>query len=125
MTSFFAGLAQSLFLLVAAGLSLGAILAGFGFAVPLLDVLNHLQPIWFFGTLICLLQSGVVFRRQKSRALAIALTATGFLASGIIMMPEVISGLLARALPPENAASYRVMTYNIFGMNYDMERSPR
>ncbi len=122
MTSFFVGFIQSAFFLLASALSLAAVLAGFGFAVPLLDTLNHLQPLWFFGTLACLLLAGLVFRRQRSRALVIALTATGFLASGIIVMPEFISGFLARPVMPAGTPSYRLMTYNVFGMNDDMNR---
>ena len=121
MTSFFAGLFRLAFLFAATALSLGAVLAVFGFASPLLDALNHLQPIWFFGTLACLLLTGVFFRTQRARALMMALTATGFLASGIIVMPEFTSAYLARPHAPSDVTSYRLMTFNVFGQNYDME----
>lgn len=120
MTSFFAGLFRSAFFLAAAAFSLGALLAVFGFVSPLLDALNHLQPLWFFGTLACLLLTGVFFRSQRSRALMMAMTATGFLASGIIVMPEFTSAFLARPKAPEGAPSYSLMTFNLFGRNYDM-----
>ena len=121
MTSLLAGLVRAAFFLMALGLSAGAILAAFGFASPLLDAFNHFQPLWFTGTLVCLLLTNVFFRRQRSRALMIALSATGFLTSGVIVMPEIVAGFLARPAPPANAVSYRLMTYNIFGMNYDMD----
>ena len=119
--TFLVGLFRFAFFLAAAALSFGAILAAFGFVSPLLDALNHLQPLWFFGTLACLLLTGVVFRAERSRALMIALSATGFLTSGIIVMPETISSFLARPAPPSTAQVYRLMTYNIFGRNGDME----
>ena len=121
MMSFIAGVFKLAFLAAAAALSLGAVLAVFGFVSPLLDALNHLQPLWFFGTLACLLLTGVVFRAQRSRALTMALTATGFLASGIIVMPEFTSAFLARPHTPADATSYRLMTFNVFGQNYDTQ----
>ena len=121
MTSFFAGLFRFAFFVVAAAFSFGALLAVFGFVSPLLDALNHLQPLWFFGTLACLLLTGVFFRSQRSRALMMAMTATGFLASGIIVMPEFTSAFLARPKAPDNASTYRLMTFNLFGRNYDMD----
>ncbi len=121
MASLVGGLFRVAFFLCALFLSLGAILAAFGFASPVLDAFNHLQPLWFVGTLLCLLLTGVFFRHQRSRALMIALSATGFLSSGVIVMPEIIAGFLARPATPAGAVSYRLMTYNIFGMNYDMD----
>ncbi len=121
MASFFVGLFKFTFFVLAAVLSLCAILAGFGFAVPLFDILNHLQPLWFLGTLVCLILSGMLFRRQRNRALAVAISATGFLASGIIIVPEFISGFLARPVAPAGATTFRLMTYNLFGLNYDMD----
>lgn len=119
MTSLLAGLARAAFFLVALGLSVGAVFAAFGFISPLLDAFNHFQPLWFAGTLVCLLLTGAFFRNERSRALMIALSATGFLTSGVMVMPEIVAGFLARPAPPANAASYRLMTYNIFGANYD------
>ena len=115
------GLVRAVFFLATLGLSAGAILAVFGFIEPLLDAFNHFQPLWFAGTLICLLLTGVFFRRQRSRALMIALSATGFLTSGIIVVPEIISGYLPRPAAPADAETYRLMTYNVFGLNYDMQ----
>ncbi len=119
MTSLLVGLVRAAFFLTALGLGAGAVLAAFGFISPLLDAFNHFQPLWFVGTLVCLLLTGVFFTNQRSRALMIALSATGFLTSGVMVMPEIVAGFLVRPEAPAAATSYRLMTYNIFGMNYD------
>lgn len=121
MTSLLGGLFRVAFFLVAVSFSLGAVLAAFGFAYPLFDAFNHLQPLWFAGTLACLLLTGLFYHRERSRALMIALSATGFLTSGIIMVPEFIASLLARPAVADGAPTYRLITYNLFGLNYDMD----
>ncbi|MBU1174466.1 MAG: endonuclease/exonuclease/phosphatase family protein [Alphaproteobacteria bacterium] len=120
MTSVFVGLFRFAFFVAAASLGFGAVFALFGFVSPLLDALNHLQPLWFFGTLLCLLLTGAAFRNQRSRALMLALSATGFLSSGIIVMPEVMSGFLDRPDAPPDAPAYRLVSFNLFGLNEDM-----
>lgn len=119
--AFFAGVLRIGHFLAAAGFSLAAIGAVLGFASPLLDMLNHFQPLWFAGTLVTLMLTGAVYRGKRSRALMLALSATGFLASAITVMPEVALGL--KPLDPPAAAgtpTYRIMTYNLFARNNDI-----
>jgi endonuclease/exonuclease/phosphatase (EEP) superfamily protein YafD len=96
--------------------ALPAALALFGFAIPPLDLLNHLQLIWFFGTLVALVLALVV----RVRRWALVLAAIGFLASAWTFGPEWLSSLKTR--PTANGTIVKVMTHNVFGLNYDMKR---
>ncbi len=119
MTVFLLRLVQICHLLFAVVFSLLAIGAGLGFANPLLDSLNHLQLLWFFGTLALLLMTAPLYVAYRLRAALMALTATGFLASAIIVIPEALSAFLPQdALPQDGRPVYRIVTYNMFGMNY-------
>lgn len=113
---------QAFYLLGTFGVVLAAILAALGYALPWLDALNHLQPVWFLGTLLALITSVVFFRRGMMRAVVLSLTGTGFLASAMIVVPEVLETFAPRPPAPAGAVQYRVLTYNIFGLNYDMKR---
>jgi endonuclease/exonuclease/phosphatase (EEP) superfamily protein YafD len=108
------GLAALLILVTA----LPAGLALLGFAVPLLDLLNHLQLLLFFGTLAAALAALLLGLARGWKILALL----GFLASAATFAPEWLS-----SLAPRDAASgvttVRLMTHNIFGLNYDMERT--
>lgn len=96
--------------------------AALGFASGLLDAFNHLQPVLFVGTLLSLLIVPALFKSPRVRAFVLSACATGFLASATIVIPEAISALLARdPLPLEGRAGFRLMTYNIFGRNFEME----
>jgi endonuclease/exonuclease/phosphatase (EEP) superfamily protein YafD len=92
------------------------VLALFGFGVPPLDLLNHLQLIWFFGSLAAL----VVALLVRTPRWALALGAIGFLASAWTFGPEWVSSLATR--PTANGTIVKVMTHNVFGLNYDMKR---
>ncbi len=112
-----------LFFLGTLVLSLIAIVAALGFIHPSLDVFNHLQPIIFVATFICLLVSPLFLRTDKWQALAITIAATGFLSSAIIFVPEIVLGLQDKSNPiEENQQAYKLLTHNIFGKNYDMQR---
>jgi len=97
-----------------------AVLAVLGFALPLLDALNHFQPLWFVGTLVALLLTGSVYRRPLTRALMIAIAATGFLASAVIVVPEAAARLVPHEAP--QGRSYTLLDFNVFGLNDDMPR---
>jgi endonuclease/exonuclease/phosphatase (EEP) superfamily protein YafD len=97
------------------------VLALFGFAVPLLDLLNHGQSVWFIGTLVGLI---FVLLLHMGR-LGLSLAAIGFLASAWTFVPEWASSLPPRPLASAGTTVLKVMTHNIFGMNYDMERMAR
>ena len=93
-----------------------AILALFGFVLPPLDLLNHLQLVWFFGTLIALVL-GLLVRGWRW---ALALAVIGFAASAWTFVPEWLSSLPAR--PTANGTVLKLMTHNVFGLNYDVKR---
>lgn len=99
-----------------------AIFAGLGYAVPLFDALNHLQPLWFSTTLVALLLAGVFFHNGIARAFALTLSATGFLASAMIVVPEALEGLALHPPAKPGTQTFRLLTYNVFGLNYDMAR---
>ena len=99
--------------------ALPALLALFGFAVPVLDVLNHLQLVLFFGTLIGLLAAPILRMGRVATVLALL----GFVASAWIFVPEWTSSFAARPAPPTDGRPVlRLMTHNMFGLNYDMTR---
>lgn len=114
--------------LCAMALALGsggmALLASLGFAVPALDVLNHLQIPIFFGTLAGLILVLLLVHTGMWRWVAIITCAAGALASAAVVVPEVIFGFLPRPpLPTDGRPVLKAMTDNLFGLNYDMERT--
>lgn len=104
----------------ALGLTVCAVAAALGFAHPLLDVLNHFQPVWFAGLLIVLLTTGVLYGSDRMRALTMTLGATGFLASAITVVPEFVSAWVTPPAAADGRPVYRLMSYNLFARNYDM-----
>ena len=94
-----------------------AILAIFGGLVPVLDLINHLQLLLFFGTLLALVLALSV---RMPRLLAI-LAFLGFAASAWTFVPEWTSSLAPRPAPT-GAPTVRLMTHNMFGLNTDMKR---
>ncbi len=98
------------------GAAVPAVLALGGFAVPLLDLFNHLQLLLVIGTLGGLALALVLRMRRRWLVLALA----GFIASAWTFGPEWVSGLAPR--PPLANPTLKVMTHNIFGLNYDIER---
>ena len=61
----------------ALGVTVLAIAAVLGFAVPVLDLFNHLQPFLFIGTLFSLLIVTPLLGRGNWRRFMLAATATG------------------------------------------------
>ncbi|MEP7239899.1 MAG: endonuclease/exonuclease/phosphatase family protein [Devosia sp.] len=98
--------------------ALPAMLALFGFAVPLLDLFNHLQLIWLAGTLVGLI--ALLMLRASLPWTVLALL--GLAASAFAVVPEWTSSLAARPAPPAGVRTVTVMTHNVFGLNYDMAR---
>ncbi len=106
------------FALGATGLMLIALAAAFGFAHPALDFFNHLQAVIFPGTLFCLLASPFFVDMPRWRALAMTVSATGFMASSLIVVPELTPLLNARdAMPQDGRPVYKLLTHNLFGRN--------
>src|SRR3569623_680330 len=95
-----------------------AILALLGFAVPVFDLLNHLQLLLIIGTLAGFVLA-LLFRMGREW---IAFALLGVITSGITFVPELASSFATRPSPPPNVQVLKVMTHNIFGLNYDMQR---
>jgi endonuclease/exonuclease/phosphatase (EEP) superfamily protein YafD len=94
-----------------------AILALGGYWMPFLDLFNHLQLLLFFGTLAAAVVSLVLVMRRWWQVLALL----GFVASAWTFAPEWLSSFAPRQ-PVSGATIIKVMTHNVFGLNYDMER---
>lgn len=115
-------LLQVLHLPCALGAVLAAIIALLGFSFPFFDALNHFQPFLFAANLIALALVPVLYQRFHLRAFMLAATATGFMSSAIIIVPEAISGLVPYTpASAQDGRDYKLLTYNVFGRNYDME----
>lgn len=116
-----------LFKLIRLGLVLGAlgvatlaILALFGFAVPEFDLLNHAQIFLLPGTLIGLVIVAILLRGAL-RSAAVIVVLVGLAASANVMLPEFIGSQQARPAAPASG-TVTMMTHNLFGMNYEMEK---
>ena len=118
--SLFSRLIRLGLVLGALGVAVLAILALFGFAVPEFDLLNHAQIFLLPGTLIGLVIVAVLLRGTL-RSVAVIVALVGVAASANVMLPEILGGLRTRPAAPESG-TITVMTHNLFGMNYEMEK---
>ena len=114
---------------VAGALALGAsalaILAFLGFAVPFLDLFNHLQLLIFPAVLVGLIATALL-KPGRWRSFVVAFAATGFIASSTAFVPDVVGSLTPREpMPTDGRPLIKLMTHNIFGLNYDMKRVAR
>ncbi|MEO6013385.1 MAG: endonuclease/exonuclease/phosphatase family protein [Devosia sp.] len=114
---FILGMLRVITALLILATALPALLAILGFIVPYLDIFNHLQLLLFFGTLAGVIASLLFGMRRGWKALAIL----GFLASAWTFVPEWLSSI-APHQQTSDVSTIRVMTHNVFGLNYDMER---
>ena len=114
---FLLGLLRLLVVLLVVVTAAPAILAIFGSLLPVLDILNHLQLLLFFGTLVAFVLALVL----RVRRWAMLLAFLGFAASAWTFGPEWLSSLAPRPAVSD-VATLKVMTHNIFGLNYDMKR---
>lgn len=114
---FILGVLRALIALLIVVTAVPAVLALFGFAVPPLDILNHLQLLLFFGTLV----SAVLALLFRLRRLWTGLAIVGLVASGWTFVPEWLSSLAPRPAATD-AVVLKVMTHNVFGLNYDVDR---
>jgi endonuclease/exonuclease/phosphatase (EEP) superfamily protein YafD len=113
--------------LIQLGLVLGAlgvaglsILALFGFAVPELDLFNHGQILLLPGTAIAVLVLAIMLR-GRLRIAGVAFALAGLVASANVMLPEYLGSMRARP-PAPKTGTITMMTHNLFGMNYEMEK---
>ncbi|HEV7345906.1 MAG TPA: endonuclease/exonuclease/phosphatase family protein [Devosia sp.] len=104
----------------ALGAAIAAIMALYGFWVPELDLLNHGQLLLLPGTIAGLLIV-VALLRGTRRKVAVVVALAGITASASVMLPEVARALHSR--PPAPASgTITLMTHNLFGLNYEMEK---
>ncbi|MEQ1899112.1 MAG: endonuclease/exonuclease/phosphatase family protein [Devosia sp.] len=114
------GFVQIIAGLLILAVSIPAILALFGFAVPVFDLFNHLQLLLFFGTLAGVILGLIVFGIRPAMTWIAVL---GFAASSFTFVPEWTSSLAARApFLHDGPPVLKLMTHNLFGLNYDMPR---
>ena len=104
--------------LIVVAVSVPAIAALFGFAIPELDLLNHLQFLLFFGTLIALILALFVFGLRHWVPI---LALLAFLSSAVTFVPVWLQTFAARP-PAGDAQTIKLVTHNLFGANYDMVR---
>lgn len=106
--------------LVLAGLAIAALL---GFAVPEFDLLNHFQVLLFLGIIVALIVALLSFQDSRWKSWIVTTGSVGLVASGITFLPELALGFMPNApMPTDNRPVIKLMTHNIFGLNYDMER---
>lgn len=98
-----------------------AIVAVLGFIYPAMDLFNHVQPVLFFGLLALVIASPLFWRFRVLAALALSVAATGFVASSVTYIPELVAGFVPRAAASQTGQSYRLMTFNVFGRNEEPE----
>jgi endonuclease/exonuclease/phosphatase (EEP) superfamily protein YafD len=117
----------ALLTLIQLGLVLGAlgvaglsILALFGFAVPELDLLNHGQILLLPGSAIAVVVLVIVLR-GRFRVAATVFALAGLAASANVMLPEYLGAMRERP-PAPDTGTITMMTHNLFGMNYEMEK---
>lgn len=101
--------------------SIFAVLAFLGFLHPLADALNHFQPIWFFGLVVLLVSTIVLFKSTRMRTSILSFGLVGFILSAIPLMGEVLRATFA--LNGRDSGTYEItlMSRNLFGLNYDMQ----
>lgn len=100
-----------------------AVLALLGFAVAEFDLINHFQFILFGLTVITAILALAVLGRSSWKGPVIVAAFVGLFASGVTFVPELIAGLMPnRPQPTDGRPVIRLMTHNLFGLNYDMDR---
>ena len=108
--------------LALSGLCLVSLVAFLGFVTPLFDAFNHLQPFLFAGTLASFIVVLMLFAKHRLRPGIVALAATGFLASAVIVIPEQVHGFFIQPGGLKEQQVFKLMTHNLFGKNYNMAR---
>lgn len=108
--------------LLALGAASVAILAFLGFAVPVLDVLNHLAIFVFLAVTAGVVVAVLLLRPGRWRSFVVAFAATGFVASATTVVPEVVLSFLPRAPVVEGRPVLKLVTHNLYGRNYEMQR---
>ena len=113
--------------LIRLGLVLGALAAAafailglFGHAVPELDLFNHAQILLLPACAIGLVIVISLLRGWRRGAGAVMML-VGLAASGSVVLPDVIGATRERPAAPASG-TITMMTHNLFGMNYEMDK---
>ncbi|MCZ4270842.1 endonuclease/exonuclease/phosphatase family protein [Maritalea porphyrae] len=102
--------------------SLSAIVGFLAFAFWPLDVFNHFQPIIFPLSLALFLISAIFAKHQPFKGLVLSFCAMGFVASSLVVVPEVVGAVQFNANPTKLfGETRRLMTFNIYAKNEDLE----
>lgn len=110
--------------MAAFAITTAAVFALLGFISPQLDVLNHLQPLILVAALASFLLVPLMERRGLLRSTMFAVAGAGLLASLIVVVPEALARVETQdsAPPADGRPVLKLMTHNIFALNYDMAR---
>jgi endonuclease/exonuclease/phosphatase (EEP) superfamily protein YafD len=107
----------------AVGLCATSILAVFGFALPLFDLFNHLQVLIIAASLAVLVAVLIFFIGSGWQGPLAIVMLVGLGCSALVVAPESLAGFAARPpLPAAGRTVLTLMTHNVFGQNYDMQR---
>ncbi|MGJ8528793.1 endonuclease/exonuclease/phosphatase family protein [Maritalea sp.] len=101
--------------------SLAAIAGFLAFAFWPLDVFNHFQPVIFPVTLVLFVTSAIFAHRQPFRGLMLSVSATGFIASCLVTVPEIVGAIRQTPQLTQIENTKRLMTFNIYAKNEDIE----
>ena len=104
----------------ALAMAAAAIAGLFGSMVPELDLINHFQILLLPATILGLVVLAVVLRGSV-RGAALVFGIAGLAASASIVVPEALAAR-RNLRPAPDEGTVRLMTHNLFGMNYEMER---
>jgi endonuclease/exonuclease/phosphatase (EEP) superfamily protein YafD len=108
--------------LLALGAALPAVGGAFGFAVPVLDLFNHLTLLAFFGSLSGLVLVLLTFGKSRWKPWVAGIAALGLVASSALFVPEWLAATAPHpALPADGRPVLKLMTNNSFGLNRDMQ----
>lgn len=91
------------------------------FAIWPMDPFNHFQPVILPLSFVGFLISAIFAYRQPFRGLMLTICATGFAASTLVVVPEVVGALTAPKNVVTDDDSMRLMTFNIYAKNDDYD----
>jgi endonuclease/exonuclease/phosphatase (EEP) superfamily protein YafD len=117
------GLIRLVLGLAALGTGLVAIAAWFGSLVPFFDLFNHFQAVLIGALVVLALLVFFGFSGSQWRGPFTGLLLLGLFCSALTVVPETIALFSPRpALPADGRPVLKLMTHNLFGLNYDMQR---
>lgn len=120
------GLIRFVLGLATLGASLVAIAAWFGFLVPVFDLFNHFQAVLVAALVVLAILAFLAFSGSPWRGPVTGIALLGLFCSALTVVPETVALFTPRpALPGDGRPVIRLMTHNLFGLNYDMERVAR